>query len=215
MSGQRLGGGSAATRSAMAGTTVETSAETTTGKATTDETTTDETTTDETTTDGTAAGDGVRRGQTNGQVNGHPVAGAARPPHRRDIPKKTSWVLPGAPAAVSRARLVTRETMLAWEAGDDTDVEDVVLIVDELVTNAVVHGCGPVTLVLRVEAGTLVGEVGDHAGALPDFTGHAGEGEWGRESGRGLWLVSMLAADHGVRRETAGKTLWFTRVLTP
>jgi anti-sigma regulatory factor (Ser/Thr protein kinase) len=157
----------------------------------------------------------VHGGQANGQVNGHTLRGAARPLSRSEIPKKNSWVLPGAPAAVARARLVTRETMVAWGAGDDTDVEDVVLMVDELVTNAVVHGCGPVTLVLRVEAGTLVGEVGDHAGALPDFAGCAGEGEWGRESGRGLWLVAMLAADHGVRRETAGKTLWFTRALTP
>lgn len=122
-----------------------------------------------------------------------------------------SWALPGEPASAARARRLTRETMPAWGAGDD-DVEDVVLMVDELVTNAVVHGRGPVTLLLRVEGGVLTGEVSDCASTLPDLAG-GGEGDWGRESGRGLWLVSMLATDHGVRPEAGGKTLWFTRLL--
>lgn len=124
-----------------------------------------------------------------------------------------SWVFPGEPASAALARRVTREIMLAWGAGDDTDVDDVVLVVDELVTNAVVHGCGPVTLLLRLECGVLAGEVSDCAQALPDLGSNGDEGDWGRESGRGLWLVSVLAADHGVRPEADGKTLWFTRVL--
>lgn len=124
-----------------------------------------------------------------------------------------SWELPADAHSVGWARSLTREALVAWGVGDAADTQDVVLMVDELMTNAVVHGGGPIRLALRVEAGTLVGEVSDGSPVLPRSAGPFADGEWGRESGRGLWLVALLAADHGVRPEGTGKTMWFSRVL--
>ena len=65
------------------------------------------------------------------------------------------------------------------------------LVVSELVTNAVLHGTGPVTLKLEPRAGTVEGEVLD---AGPGFQGLRGEmpGPDDAEGGRGLFLVDAL-----------------------
>jgi anti-sigma regulatory factor (Ser/Thr protein kinase) len=129
-----------------------------------------------------------------------------------------SWLLNAEPAAAARARGLARDTLTQWGVNGE-DLQDVVLIVDELVTNAIVHGRGPISLAVRLENGVLVGEVGDRAPVVAGGDRPAGrsltDGEWGRESGRGLWLVRMLAADHGLRHDPVGKTVWFTRVLAP
>jgi anti-sigma regulatory factor (Ser/Thr protein kinase) len=117
--------------------------------------------------------------------------------------------LPAEVRAAARARVLTRETLRRWGVTDPADTDDVVLIVDELVTNAVVHGDGPVRLLLRLSGWQLVGEVGDDSVGAPRVR----ESGMDAESGRGLSLVAALAAEFGVRREAAGKTLWFTRPL--
>jgi anti-sigma regulatory factor (Ser/Thr protein kinase) len=127
------------------------------------------------------------------------------------MPRETwtaAWDLPAGPTAAAAARELTRAALRGWTVGEAADIDDVVLMVDELVTNAVVHGAGPVRLQLRRTGVSLVGEVSDAGPALPaappDQQAHA-------ESGRGLWLVAMLSADHGVRPEPYGKTVWFRR----
>jgi anti-sigma regulatory factor (Ser/Thr protein kinase) len=120
-----------------------------------------------------------------------------------------SWDLPAGVRAAAQARVLTRETLLDWGVTDPADTYDVVLIVDELVTNAVLHGHGPVRLLLRLDGSQLVGEVGDDSTGAPRVR----ESGMDAETGRGLWLVAALAAEFGVRPEAAGKTLWFTRPL--
>jgi anti-sigma regulatory factor (Ser/Thr protein kinase) len=120
-----------------------------------------------------------------------------------------SWTLPAEGQAAARARALTHETLLGWGVTDPTDTDEVVLIIDELVTNAVVHGHGPVRLLLRLNGAQLAGEVGDDGAGAP----RAREPGADAETGRGLWLVAALAAEFGVRPERAGKTLWFTRAL--
>jgi anti-sigma regulatory factor (Ser/Thr protein kinase) len=114
-------------------------------------------------------------------------------------------------AAAAQARVLTRETLHRWGVTDPADTDDVVLIVDELVTNAVMHGDGPVRLLLRLDGCRLVGEVGDESAGVPRVC----ESGMDAETGRGLWLVAALAAEFGVRPEAKGKTLWFTRPLAP
>ena len=136
-------------------------------------------------------------------------------------PATAVWELAAGPAAASRARDLTRRALRDWRVTDPGDGDAIVLIVDELVTNAVVHGAGPVRLTLRLhgprEPRRLTGEVHDHGtGALPDPAVHTGATalDWS-EDGRGLLLVAALATDHGARPGPCGTTVWFTRALAP
>src|SRR5512139_3000782 len=113
------------------------------------------------------------------------------PDHDR---RAAGWELPADTRMVAEARAMTREVLAVWRVDDPADVDDIVLMVDELVTNAIVHGRGPVRLRLRVDGRLLTGEIAD-AGrrALPPGHGVA----WRSEAGRGLGLVAALAHDFG------------------
>ncbi|WP_179279113.1 ATP-binding protein [Actinomadura mexicana] len=130
-----------------------------------------------------------------------------------------AWDLAADIRAAAQARALTRRSLRRWRVTGPDDVADVVLIVDELVTNAVVHGTGPVHLALRLEAGQagarLTGEVGDADPRAPGApAGPPPVLDWS-EAGRGLLLVASLATEFGARPAPPGKTIWFTRDLDP
>lgn len=114
------------------------------------------------------------------------------------------------PAEVGRARRWARSRLAG--SGMDRDeqaAEILVLIVSELVTNAVVHtGCPAVLRILfglgAAEAGTVRVEVADGC-ATPPNPRHAGGEDTG---GRGLELVDGLADRWGWQPEGAGKRIW-------
>jgi len=87
-------------------------------------------------------------------------------------------------------------------------VEVAVLLVSELVTNAIRHGQGAVGLVIKKFPSRLCVEVTDDGPGLPSARAphnhHAG--------GRGLILVERLATEWGVTplARRPGKTVWFT-----
>lgn len=114
------------------------------------------------------------------------------------------------PAEVRRARDWARARLTDDCPADrrELPVDTVVLLVSELVTNAVVHTGRPAVLRLGLlPAGTgaaLRVEVAD-ASALPPFRRRA---RWDETSGRGLELVELLADRWGWRREGAGKSIW-------
>ncbi|MFD7707701.1 ATP-binding protein [Streptomyces sp. NPDC059785] len=119
------------------------------------------------------------------------------------------------PAEVGRARRWARSRLAgSGIEADEPLAETLILLVSELVTNAVVHTGCPAVLRLQLHdvrqdssgtpAGTVRLEVTD-ASACPPMPRHA-EGE--ETGGRGLELVDGLADRWGWAREGVGKRIW-------
>lgn len=116
------------------------------------------------------------------------------------------------PAEVGRARRWARSRLVGSGIGDDEPLaETLILLISELVTNAVVHtGCPAVLRMLfggtgaPGGAGTVRVEVAD-ASDRPPLQRHAEGDETG---GRGLELVDGLADRWGWLPEGAGKQIW-------
>jgi anti-sigma regulatory factor (Ser/Thr protein kinase) len=86
-------------------------------------------------------------------------------------------------------------------------VETALLLVSELVTNAVVHSRSGPTLDIEVEPDLMHVAVTDDAAGTPEV---ARDVPVLAEQGRGLLLVQNLSSRWGVnRRVPAGKTVWF------
>ncbi len=119
--------------------------------------------------------------------------------------------LPAEAASASRARHFVNTVFAEWGlAGVGDQLDTAVLLVSELVTNAVRHAGTALRLrVLRPVEGRVRIEVIDHAphGALDSRL--SGEGA---EGGRGLYLVETLADAWGsaaLGGAAGGKTIWF------
>ncbi|MFD0906104.1 ATP-binding protein, partial [Actinomadura sediminis] len=132
--------------------------------------------------------------------------------------------LPARPRAAAAARALTAGALRDWRVADPDDADDIVLIVDELVTNAVLHGAAPIRLRLHLHGRRLTGEVTDGRAAAPP-PAPADVPLW-HEAGRGLLLVAALATEYGTRtnaggphtsedEHAGGKTVWFSRLLNP
>ncbi|MDT5154741.1 MAG: hypothetical protein QOI01_6474 [Mycobacterium sp.] len=83
-------------------------------------------------------------------------------------------------------------------------LDDVVLVVSELVTNALQAGCSSADLRIEVDADTVTVAVTDDAPGEPVAV-HAGPED---VHGRGLFVVAALASDWGVRKADRGKEVW-------
>lgn len=116
--------------------------------------------------------------------------------------------------SVSEARRFARRMLDDWGVRDLTDT--VVLLVSELVTNAVVHAGTTARLELRLDAQTLRVEVEDlHPGrVLPFGTSQPPDDS---EQGRGLLITSSLSGAWGVEYTASTKRVWvrFERAVEP
>ncbi len=115
-----------------------------------------------------------------------------------------TWELPAEPAAVRRARGLVRDRLARWDL--DHMAHPTMLLVSELVTNAIRHAGGRLTRRLIREGG-LVCEVFDSSDGRPRVR-HRDDGDDMAESGRGLQVVGRLARRWGVRRTAGGKVVW-------
>lgn len=109
------------------------------------------------------------------------------------------------PEALTSARHMARAAVRAWGAQERSD--DIELVADELITNALTHTDGGAIVTVRVLAGAerrLRLEVEDRSSALPRIRD---AGETG-VSGRGLVLVDVLADEWGVESRGGGKCVW-------
>lgn len=114
--------------------------------------------------------------------------------------------LPRTRPAVAGARRWLTDTLTAW-CVDVDQIDDAVLALSEVVTNAVVHaaGDGHSTLTAALWHGHLRITVSD-----PDPEVHAASGD--DERGRGLAVVAALTMRHGVTRTATGKVVWFEQL---
>jgi anti-sigma regulatory factor (Ser/Thr protein kinase) len=83
-------------------------------------------------------------------------------------------------------------------------VQDATLATSELVTNAFLHGQGPVELRMRIEGADVLIEVRDRATYQPRKL----RPDEDDEHGRGLQIVAALAARWGTRPTENGKAVW-------
>ncbi|MFI8301821.1 ATP-binding protein [Streptomyces nigra] len=118
-----------------------------------------------------------------------------------------TWHLAHCPQAAGTAREITAAVLEGWQACERT-TEAALLVVSELVTNAVEHAQPPVALHLhreRVGSRIWMG-VSDGGPATSD-------GGWtvsctDDEHGRGLVIVDALATAHGTVSHPCGTTHW-------
>lgn len=107
--------------------------------------------------------------------------------------------------AVPAAREFTRRALKDWGVADRVD--DIMVCVSELATNAVLHGVPPgrgFRLHLRLDAyGLLRIELHDSGSGEPRIPAAADD-----ESGRGLILVEALSDKWGVGPRHPGKIVW-------
>ncbi len=92
------------------------------------------------------------------------------------------------------------------ERGED-DGEVAVLLVSELVTNAILYGRAPLELRAHTEGSALRVEVRDQEPASPPVL--RGDVNLTEIGGRGLQLVDTLADRWGWSAEATGKVVWF------
>lgn len=111
--------------------------------------------------------------------------------------------LPEEAAAPGRARTFTTSALEAWEVPPDSR-EDIVLAASELVTNAVEHGHGDVTVVLRRSDDHVLLRVWDDDVRVPAPrpAGHD------PVRGNGLVIVDAVSEAWGYETSRDGKWVW-------
>ncbi|KUN92235.1 ATP-binding SpoIIE family protein phosphatase [Streptomyces caeruleatus] len=146
------------------------------------------------------------------------VTRASGVPVHGGVGAETRTTLPGSALSPGSARTLVRSALTEWAASglpgtehlSDRLVDDAVVVVSELVTNAVVHAGTDVELACRLEdeSGDLLVEVLDHHPSRAPRDGEVEAPYETPEYGRGLRLVSRLAESWGVTYRTGSKTVW-------
>ena len=139
-----------------------------------------------------------------GHLSGSGAAAQAGPGVGGRECRAFSMRLPVHRLAARLARRATQDTLASW--GLDHLAETAVLLVSELVGNAVRYACGGLVLELRLEAcGTCLRVEVLDANPNPPMPRTPGALD---ESGFGFVLIEALADKWGVRETATGKGVW-------
>jgi anti-sigma regulatory factor (Ser/Thr protein kinase) len=119
------------------------------------------------------------------------------------MPSTVTLRLPPTPRAAGEARRAV--VGLCRQSVDCEYAETAALLTSELVTNAVRHACGIVTVVAVYEQGKLGVAVRDDSpqGCSIQVVDELDE------RGRGLVILEALSSAWGVRPDPGGKSVWF------
>ncbi|MFE6287101.1 SpoIIE family protein phosphatase [Streptomyces sp. NPDC057877] len=118
-------------------------------------------------------------------------------------PRRESWTVWRVPEAVRHARRFTRRTLRSWGAAEHVDAA--LLVVSELVTNALVHTDGKVRLDLTLLSDRLRISVADSSPRTPVKPTSIG---WEATGGRGLLLIEAMSTAWGSVPVSGGKQVW-------
>ena len=118
-------------------------------------------------------------------------------------PISSTYELPASPASPALARGFARSALGGYP-GDFVDT--VLLLVSELITNAVIHGQSAPRMHIQAVGGQIRVSVDDESRDAPVVPE---QGVEALEAGRGLMLVDALASRWGWTPIERGKRTWF------
>lgn len=116
--------------------------------------------------------------------------------------RRAEIVLVAEPTSARRARRFVRDVLRPVR--HSIPLDSVLLVVSELVTNAVCHGAGAPTLVVDARPDRVRVEVRDRAPMRPARPARTED----EERGRGLMIVAAVADDWAVEPAGEGKVVW-------
>lgn len=122
---------------------------------------------------------------------------------RADVGARTVLALRAVPDAAPQARDLLRGLLAGTDFADR--LEDGLLAVSELVTNAVLHGRDPIQVAVVVTGDCVRAEVRDGSPVSPSFSML----DPTAVTGRGLMLISAASDRWGVEPRPDGKSVWF------
>ncbi|MBO7934773.1 MULTISPECIES: SpoIIE family protein phosphatase [Streptomyces] len=118
-------------------------------------------------------------------------------------PIRAGWMVWRLPDAVMHARRFTARTLRRWKV--EEAIDPALLVVSELVTNALVHTQGPVQVDLTLRGDRVriaVSDASPRAPAKPVIV------DWESTGGRGLLLVEAMSDAFGTVPVAGGKQVW-------
>ncbi|MFJ8078426.1 SpoIIE family protein phosphatase [Streptomyces sp. NPDC096176] len=124
-------------------------------------------------------------------------------------PVRTHWTVWRLPNAVLHARRFAARTLRSWGLTEEKDMA--LLVVSELVTNAIAHTQGEVRLDLTLSADRLRIAVNDTSPRSPVKPANVG---WEATGGRGLLIVEATTAAWGSVPLGGGKQVWAEMILS-
>jgi anti-sigma regulatory factor (Ser/Thr protein kinase) len=142
-----------------------------------------------------------RRRSDRGPTNPPPVRGG-RPDVGKGHVIEDNWDLPGSAPSVRDVRDRSR-AFLEGRVPDDV-LDDAVLVVSELATNAVLHTDGAYRVHVELNDADVLVAVSDTGGGRVAADRAAPTAV----SGRGLQIVEAVSSSWGCRADGAGKTVW-------
>ncbi|WSK91903.1 SpoIIE family protein phosphatase [Streptomyces sp. NBC_01278] len=125
-------------------------------------------------------------------------------------PMRTHSTVWRVPNAVQHARRFAARTLRSWGVQEELDVA--LLVVSELVTNAIAHTQGEVRLDLTLSADRLRIAVND---ASPRSPVKPAAVDWSATGGRGLLIVEATTVSWGAVPLSSGKQVWAEVALAP